>query len=107
MTHIKKEFKLNCKPEQAWQLVMDRNKYEKWAAAFQAGSTYTGEMGLNETVSFVEVPDFANWLEHYLFEPEGNQTKMLVDVVMDDQYYEMMDKLWDIAGVELIKLSSD
>lgn len=141
MTHIKKEFKLNCKPEQAWQLVMDCNKYEKWAAAFQAGSTYTGEMGLNETASFVdesgnglvakvvvfepekeikfsflgeinegkfvEVPDFANWLEHYLFEPEGNQTKMLVDVVMDDQYYEMMDKLWDIAGVELIKLSSD
>ena len=102
MKHIKKEFLLNCKPEEAWQLVVDRNKYEKWAFAFQEGSTYTGDMGLNETISFVdgsgdglvskvvvfepekeikfsflgevtsgkyvEVPAFADMLEHYIFD---------------------------------------
>ncbi|OJG92711.1 hypothetical protein RV15_GL002656 [Enterococcus silesiacus] len=140
MKHIKKEFLLNCTPEKAWQLVVDRSKYEKWAAAFQEGSTYSGEMKLNETVSFVdesgnglvakvvifepeqeikfaflgevtdgqyvEVPEFAEMLEHYFFEPVGNQTKMLVDVVMDDEYYEMMNDLWDKAGIELIRLSN-
>lgn len=140
MKHIKKEFMLNCKPDKAWQLIIDRSKYDIWAAAFQEGSTYIGEMGLNETVSFVdesgnglvakvvvfepekeikfsflgeitdgkyaEVPEFTDWLEHYLFEPVGNQTKMLVDVVMDDQYYDMMNNLWDIAGIELVKISN-
>ena len=119
---------------------MDRSKYEKWADAFQGGSTYTGNMGLNETVSFVddsgnglvskvvvfepekeikfsflgevndgkyvEVPEFANMLEHYIFEPIGNQTKMFVDIAMEDEYYDMMNDLWDKAGVELIKLSN-
>ena len=140
MKHIKKEFLLNCKPEEAWQLVVDRNKYEKWAFAFQEGSTYTGDMGLNETISFVdgsgdglvskvvvfdpekeikfsflgevtsgkdvEVPAFADMLEHYIFEPVGNQTKMFVDVAMDDEYYDMMNEMWDQAGIELIKLSN-
>lgn len=140
MKHIKKEFLLNCKPEEAWQLVVDRNKYQKWAFAFQEGSTYTGDMGLNETISFVdgsggglvskvvvfepekeikfsflgevtsgkyvEVPAFADMLEHYIFEPVGNQTKMLVDVAMDDEYYDMMNEMWDQAGIELIKLSN-
>ena len=125
MRHIKKEFLLNCKPEEAWQLVVDRNKYQKWAFAFQEGSTYTGDMGLNETISFVdgsgdglvskvvvfepekeiefsflgeitsgkyvEVPAFSEMLEHYIFEPVGNQTKMLVDVAMGDEYYDMMN----------------
>lgn len=140
MKHIKKEFLLNCAPKKAWQLVVDRSKYELWAAVFQEGSTYSGEMKLNETISFVdesgnglvskvvvfepekeikfaflgeitdskyvEVPGFAEMLEHYLFEPVGNQTKMLVDVVMDDEYYNMMNDLWDKAGSELIKLSN-
>lgn len=140
MKHIKKEFLLNCKPEEAWQLIVDRNKYEKWAFAFQEGSTYTGNMGLNEMISFVdgsgdglvskvvvfepekeikfsflgevtsgkyvEVPAFADMLEHYIFEPVGNQTKMLVDVAMDDEYYDMMNEMWDQAGIELIKLSN-
>lgn len=140
MKHIKKEFLLNCKPEEAWQLVVDRNKYQKWAFAFQEGSTYTGDMGLNEMISFVdgsgdglvskvvvfepekeikfsflgevtsgkyvEVPAFAEMLEHYIFEPMGNQTKMLVDVAMDDEYYDMMNEMWDQAGIELIKLSN-
>lgn len=140
MKHIKKEFLLNCKPEEAWQLVVDRNKYQKWASAFQEGSTYTGDMGLNETISFVdgsgdglvskvvvfepekeikfsflgevtsgkyvEVPAFADMLEHYIFEPVGNQTKMFVDVAMDDEYYDMMNEMWDQAGIELIKLSN-
>ncbi|WP_317946236.1 activator of HSP90 ATPase [Carnobacterium maltaromaticum] len=140
MKHIKKEFLLNCKPEEAWQLVVDRNKYQKWAFAFQEGSTYTGDMGLNEMISFVdgsgdglvskvvvfepekeikfsflgevtsgkyvEVPAFADMLEHYIFEPVGNQTKMLVDVAMDDEYYDMMNEMWDQAGIELIKLSN-
>ncbi|MDA9470723.1 activator of HSP90 ATPase [Enterococcus sp. 5H] len=140
MKHIKKEFLLNCSPADAWQLIMDRSKYEKWADAFQGGSTYTGNMGLNETVSFVddsgnglvskvvvfepekeikfsflgevndekyvEVPEFANMLEHYIFEPIDNQTKMFVDVAMEDEYYDMMNDLWDKAGVELIKLSN-
>lgn len=140
MKHIKKEFLLNCKPEEAWQLVVDRNKYEKWAFAFQEGATYTGDMGLNETISFVdgsgdglvskvvvfepekeikfsflgevtsgkyvEVPAFADMLEHYIFEPVGNQTKMFVDVAMDDEYYDMMNEMWDQAGIELIKLSN-
>ncbi|MEG1047385.1 SRPBCC family protein [Carnobacterium sp.] len=140
MKHIKKEFLLNCKPEEAWQLVVDRNKYQKWAFAFQEGSTYTGDMGLNETISFVdgsgdglvskvvvfepekeikfsflgevtsgkyvEVPAFADMLEQYIFEPVGNQTKMLVDVAMDDEYYDMMNEMWDQAGIELIKLSN-
>lgn len=140
MKHIQKEFLLNCKPEEAWQLVVDRNKYQKWAFAFQEGSTYTGDMGLNETISFVdgsgdglvskvvvfepekeikfsflgeitsgkyvEVPAFADMLEHYIFEPVVNQTKMLVDVAMDDEYYDMMNEMWDQAGIELIKLSN-
>lgn len=140
MKHIKKEFLLNCQLEEAWQLVVDRNKYQKWAFAFQEGSTYTGDMGLNETISFVdgsgdglvskvvvfepekeikfsflgevtsgkyvEVPAFADMLEHYIFEPVGNQTKMLVDVAMDDEYYDMMNEMWDQAGIELIKLSN-
>lgn len=140
MKHIKKEFLLNCKPEEAWQLVVDRNKYQKWAFAFQEGSTYAGDMGLNEMISFVdgsgdglvskvvvfepekeikfsflgevtsgkyvEVPAFAEMLEHYIFEPMGNQTKMLVDVAMDDEYYDMMNEMWDQAGIELIKLSN-
>ncbi|MGX7264287.1 SRPBCC family protein [Enterococcus crotali] len=140
MKHIKKEFLLNCTPAKAWQLVVDRSKYEIWAAAFQAGSTYSGEMKLNETISFVdetgnglvskvvifepekeikfaflgeitdgkyvEVPEFTEMLEHYLFEPVGNQTKMLVDVAMDDEYYEMMNDLWDKAGTELISISN-
>lgn len=45
---------LNCSPTEAWQLIIDRSKYEKWADAFQGGSTYKGDMGLNETVSFVD-----------------------------------------------------
>lgn len=140
MKHIQKEFLLNCKPEEAWQLVVDRNKYQKWAFAFQEGSTYTGDMGLNETISFVdgsgdglvskvvvfepekeikfsflgeitsgkyvEVPAFSDMLEHYIFEPVGNQTKMVVDVTMDDEYYDMMNEMWDQAGIELIKLSN-
>ncbi|MBC1435042.1 activator of HSP90 ATPase [Listeria rocourtiae] len=140
MKHIKKEFMLDCGPEEAWQLVVDRKKYEKWAAAFHAGSTYTGEMGLNETVNFVdsegnglvskvvvfepekeirfaflgeindgkyvEVAEFADMLEHYVFDPVGNQTKMLVDVAMDDRYYDMMNEMWDNAGIELVKLSN-
>ena len=45
-------------------------------------------------------------LEHYIFEPVGNQTKMFVDVAMDDEYYDMMNEMWDQAGIELIKLSN-
>lgn len=55
---------------------------------------------------YVEVPAFADMLEHYIFEPVGNQTKMLVDVAMDDEYYDMMNEMWDQAGIELIKLSN-
>ncbi|MBC1937044.1 activator of HSP90 ATPase [Listeria grandensis] len=140
MKHIKKEFMLDCSPEEAWQLVVDRNKYEKWAAAFHEGSTYTGDMGLNETVNFVdkegnglvskvvvfepekeirfsflgeindgkyvEVAEFADMLEHYIFEPVGKQTRMLVDIAMDDRYYDMMNEMWDRAGIELVKLSN-
>lgn len=140
MKHIKKEFLLHCAPQKAWQLIVDRSKYELWAAAFQEGSTYSGEMKLNETISFVdetgnglvskvvvfepekeikfafsgeitdgkyvEVPEIAEMLEHYLFEPVGNQTKMLVDVVMDDEYYDLMNDLWDKAGTQLIRLSN-
>lgn len=140
MKHIKKEFILNCGPQKAWQLVVDRSKYKVWAASFQEGSTYVGEMKLNETISFVdetgnglvskvvifepdkeikfaflgevtdgkyvEIPAFAEMTEHYVFEPVGNQTKMLVDVTMDDEYYDMMNDLWDKAGTELIKLSN-
>lgn len=139
MKHIKKEFTLDCGPAEAWQLVVDRSKYEKWAVAFQEGSTYTGDMGLDETVHFVdtsgnglvskvvvfepekeikfsflgeitdgkyvEVAAFADMLEHYVFEPVGNQTKMFVDVAMDDKYYDMMNEMWDRAGIELVKLS--
>ncbi|MBC2187545.1 SRPBCC family protein [Listeria booriae] len=139
MKHIKKEFTLDCGPAEAWQLVVDRSKYEKWAAAFQEGSTYTGDMRLDETVHFVdtsgnglvskvvvfepekeikfsflgeitdgkyiEVAAFADMLEHYVFEPVGNQTKMFVDVAMDDKYYDMMNEMWDRAGIELVKLS--
>lgn len=139
MKHIKKEFTLECGPKEAWQLVVDHSKYEKWAAAFHEGSTYTGEMGLNETVNFVdpdgnglvskvvvfepekeikfaflgeindgkyvEVAAFADMLEHYIFEPVGDQTRMLVDVAMDDQYYDMMNEMWDRAGIELVRLS--
>lgn len=110
------------------------------AASFQEGSTYVGEMKLNETISFVdetgnglvskvvifepdkeikfaflgevtdgkyvEVPEFSEMTEHYVFEPVGNQTKMVVDVAMDDEYYDMMNNLWDKAGTELIKLSN-
>ncbi len=131
---------LDCGLEEAWQLIVDRNKYEKWANAFHEGSTYTGDMGLNETVNFVdpegnglvskvvvfepekeirfaflgeindgkyvEVAEFADMLEHYIFEPVGNQTKMLVDVAMDDRYYDMMNEMWDKAGIELVKLSN-
>ncbi|MDN3675995.1 hypothetical protein QWY90_01560 [Flavobacterium paronense] len=43
---------LHCKPENAWQLIVNRDKYKLWAAAFQVGSTYTGDMGLNETILF-------------------------------------------------------
>ncbi|MBC6315715.1 SRPBCC family protein [Listeria grandensis] len=139
MKHIKKEFMLDCGPEEAWQLVVDRSKYEKWAAAFHEGSTYTGDMGLNKTVNFVdaegnglvskvvvfepekeikfaflgeindgkyvEVAAFADMLEHYIFEPVDSQTRMLVDVAMDDKYYDMMNEMWDRAGTELVKLS--
>ncbi|AQY52105.1 hypothetical protein PWEIH_10313 [Listeria weihenstephanensis FSL R9-0317] len=141
MKHIKKEFMLDCRPEEAWELVIDRSKYEKWAAAFHEGSTYTGDMALNATVNFVdtagnglvskvvvfepakeikfsflgeindgkyvEVAAFADMLEQYIFEPVGDQTKMLVDVTMDDSYYDMMNEMWDRAGTVLIKLSKD
>ncbi|MBC1372925.1 activator of HSP90 ATPase [Listeria booriae] len=139
MKHIKKEFTLDCGPAVAWQLVVDRSKYEQWAAAFQEGSTYTGDMGLDEMVHFVdtsgnglvskvvvfepekeikfsflgeitdgkyvEVAAFADMLEHYVFESVGNQTKMFVDVAMDDKYYDMMNEMWDRAGEKLVKLS--
>lgn len=54
---------------------------------------------------YVEVAAFADMLEHYVFEPVGNQTKMFVDVAMDDKYYDMMNEMWDRAGIELVKLS--
>lgn len=54
---------------------------------------------------YVEVAAFADMLEHYIFEPVGDQTRMLVDVAMDDQYYDMMNEMWDRAGIELVRLS--
>lgn len=138
MKHIKKEFMLHCEPENAWLLIVNRDKYKLWAAAFQEGSTYTGEMGLNETILFgdgtenglvakvivfdpekeikfsflgemkdgkySEIPEFSNMFEQYIFEPVGKQTKMLVDVTMEDKYYDMMNDLWDKAGIEIEKL---
>lgn len=139
MKHITKDFLLDCSPEEAWQLVIDRNKYEKWTKVFSKDSTYIGVMGLNEIIKFVdadgnglvskidifevakeiqfaflgeitdgkytEIPEFADMLEHYVFEPVGKQTKMIVDVAMDNQYYDMMNEMWDKAGIELKNLS--
>jgi uncharacterized protein YndB with AHSA1/START domain len=49
---IRKSILIKASPEKVWKNLLDKQDYEYWTEVFTPGSTYEGEMKLNNTIIF-------------------------------------------------------
>lgn len=50
---IDQTIQINATAEKVWQVLWDKEHYKKWAAAFMAGSHYTGDLQQGSRIQFL------------------------------------------------------
>lgn len=51
---IDQQIQIKAPAEKVWQVLWDKDDYKKWAAAFMAGSYYTGELKQGGKIKFLD-----------------------------------------------------
>ena len=132
MKKITKSIVINAPRAHVWQAVVERTNYKKWASAFHEGSDFEGAFVTGATIKFfssstkdqgeaivmkatiadckpnefisIRHDDWGGAYENYSFKKIDDQTtEFLLETDCPEDYYDMMDKLWDQA---LLKLKS-
>ncbi|MBB5620937.1 uncharacterized protein YndB with AHSA1/START domain [Pedobacter cryoconitis] len=127
---------INALPEKVWEVIIGKDTYDLWTAAFAAGSTVKTDWKngskalfldgkgngmvseivesipgkflsihhLGEVKNGVEDPttykgeEWGDALENYTLEPvNDNQTLWRVNMDMNDEYVDYMNKTWPLA----------
>ncbi len=129
MKKLIKKIIINASCPKVWQAVVERDNYKKWASAFKEGSDFSGSFDKGATIIFFATPDkdgkvmeikstiaenklhefisirHDEWLgayENYSFK-KINDAQTEFELAMDclEDYYDMMNNMWDDALVKL------
>ena len=132
MKKITKSIVINAPRAHVWQAVVERANYKKWASAFHEGSDFEGAFVKGATIKFfsnstndqgeaiaikstiaeskpnefisIRHDEWAGACENYSFKKIDDQTtEFLLEMDCLEDYYDIIDKLWDKA---LLKLKS-